>query len=69
MTHKLIDCPLDEEGEQHSHHLCDLVVGRQMKTVARLAADARYLCPVCGRAAARPENLCEPVELRDASHR
>ena len=45
----------------HEDHLCDLVARRQMDKVADLAEDARYICYICGRAAADTSNLCEPV--------
>ena len=47
----------------HEKHLCDLVGQRKMGQVATLAKDAKYMCSVCGRAAAKAANLCEPVEL------
>lgn len=53
----------DEKADVHYRHLCKLVQERQMYTVARLAMGARYICRSCGRAAARDENLCEPVKL------
>lgn len=51
------------EHKGHSKHLCELVAKRRMEYVASLAKDAKYLCHICGRAAARPENLCEPTEI------
>jgi DNA-binding MurR/RpiR family transcriptional regulator len=47
----------------HSQHLCDLVAHRKMDRVAELAKDAKYVCHICGRAAAKAANLCEPVEI------
>jgi DNA-binding MurR/RpiR family transcriptional regulator len=47
----------------HANHLCELVSKRQMDKVADLSAGAKYICHICGRAAAKPENLCEPVEI------
>ena len=47
----------------HSKHLCSLVSRREMDTVATLAKGANYVCHICGRAAAKPDNLCEPVEI------
>lgn len=47
----------------HDSHLCTLVAARNMKTAGKLAKDARYICFLCGRAAKKKENLCEPVEL------
>ena len=47
----------------HANHLCELTAKRQMDRVGRLAKNAQYVCHICGRAAARASNLCEPVEL------
>ena len=47
----------------HSQHLCDLVANRKMDRVAQLAKGAKYVCHICGRAAAKAANLCEAVEI------
>ena len=47
----------------HTNHLCELVTKRQMDKVARLSKGAKYVCHICGRAAARASSLCEPVEI------
>ena len=47
----------------HSQHLCALVSRRMMDRVAELAKGAKYLCHICGRAAGKASNLCEPVEI------
>ena len=47
----------------HSHHMCELVAKRQMDKVATLTKGAKYICHICGRAAASGDNLCEPVEI------
>ena len=47
----------------HEQHLCDLVARRRMDLVAELSAGAKYICNICGRAAAKPTSLCEPVEI------
>ena len=47
----------------HANHLCELTGKRQMDKVGRLAKNAQYVCHICGRAAAKAGNLCEPVEL------
>lgn len=47
----------------HEKHLCSLVRARRMHMVADRAAGAKYICHVCGRAAAKAENLCEPIEI------
>jgi len=54
---------LSEEHPGHANHLCSLVAHRQMNKVADLAKGANYVCYICGRAAAKAENLCEPVEI------
>jgi hypothetical protein len=54
---------LFEEHVGHAQHMCDLVAKRKMAQVARLAKGAKYVCHICGRAAAKGENLCEPVEV------
>lgn len=43
--------------------MCDLVAKRKMAQVARLSKGANYVCLICGRAAAKESNLCEPVEI------
>jgi len=45
----------------HSRHMCELVAKRKMNDVATLSKDAKYVCHICGRAAAKASNLCEPV--------
>ncbi|MFB3879823.1 MAG: hypothetical protein ACE149_01105 [Armatimonadota bacterium] len=47
----------------HAQHLCELVAKRRMNEVAELSAGAKYVCYICGRAAAKAANLCEPVEI------
>ncbi|MFW6162553.1 MAG: hypothetical protein ACODAJ_07260 [Planctomycetota bacterium] len=47
----------------HEQHLCTLVSKREMDRVADLAQGAKFVCHICGRAAAKPANLCEPVEI------
>lgn len=47
----------------HAEHLCELVRKRQMDRVADLSEGAKYICHICGRAAAKGANLCEPVEI------
>lgn len=44
-------------------HLCDLVAKRQMNKVAELSGGAKYICYICGRAAAKAGSLCEPVAV------
>jgi hypothetical protein len=47
----------------HAAHLCDLVAKRKMDKVAQLSKGAKYVCHICGRAAAKAGNLCEPVQI------
>ena len=47
----------------HDLHMCRIVSLRNMKTVAELAKDAKYICFICGRAAKKKEHLCEPVAI------
>jgi hypothetical protein len=47
----------------HGQHLCELTAKREMSKVAKFAKGARYMCHICGRAAAKADHLCEPVEL------
>ncbi len=59
-------CPehkLFEKHSGHANHLCELVAKRQMAKVARLSKAAKYVCHICGRAAAKAQSLCEPVEI------
>jgi hypothetical protein len=49
----------------HRTHLCDMaergeVTLAQMKALVR---NPKFVCRKCGRAAAKEENLCEPVPL------
>jgi hypothetical protein len=54
---------LSSKHPGHSRHMCELVTKRQMAQVAKLSKGAKYVCHICGRAAAKPGNLCEPVKL------
>ena len=47
----------------HQNHICELVRKRDMAKAAALAKGAKYLCRICGRAAARGANLCEAVRI------
>lgn len=47
----------------HKNHLCELVRQRKMEQAAQLSQGASYICHICGRAAAKATNLCEPVEI------
>jgi hypothetical protein len=51
----------------HDEHLCYLTNLRfqaeNPQDYMKLVRDAKYLCEQCGRAAASPDNLCEPIKL------
>lgn len=55
--------PLSDYHPNHDLHMCSVVKLRNMKTVAELAKDAKYICFICGRAAKKKEHLCEPVAI------
>ncbi|GEM_PF-1746743 len=48
-----------DEHSHHDEHLCSLTGNRKMASVARLAKDARFVCNICGRAAAEAKYLCD----------
>ena len=54
---------LYEKHGGHANHLCELVAKRQMAKAARLSKGAKYICHICGRAAAKAGSLCEPVAI------
>ncbi len=54
---------LTDKHTGHAQHLCELTAKREMGRVGALAKGAKYVCYICGRAAAKESNLCEPVEL------
>ena len=54
---------LSEKHPGHGGHLCELVAKRRMAKVAEAARGAKYLCHICGRAAAKKSSLCEGVEI------
>ena len=54
---------LFKQHSAHAKHMCELVSKRQMDKVATLSKGAKYVCHICGRAAAKAGNLCEPVEI------
>ncbi|HOX44976.1 MAG TPA: hypothetical protein PK668_15355 [Myxococcota bacterium] len=54
---------LEEVHPHHDEHLCELTARRKLAQVARASRGARFLCHVCGRAAAEQRSLCEPVEI------
>ena len=50
-----------DTAAKHKHHLCHLVETKQMAAVQGMIGDAAHICGVCGRVAARAENLCAPL--------
>ena len=60
MSLPLVNC---EQELHHDNHLCSLAMRKQMLTLARLAKNAQYICALCGRAAAKAENVCSPIDL------
>ena len=54
---------LEQSHKGHSKHLCDLASRKLMDQVADLAKNSQYVCHFCGRAAAKPGNLCEPIKI------
>ncbi len=62
-THIDFNIPLSDYHPNHDLHMCSVVKLRNMKTVAELAKDAKYICFICGRAAKKKEHLCEPVAI------
>ena len=55
--------PLSDNHPNHERHLGSIVAKRNMKTVARLAKDAKHICLICGRSAKKEANLCWPIEF------
>ncbi len=62
MPIKLIDC---DPEIHHENHLCSLAMRKQMLTLARMAKNAQYVCALCGRSAAKEENVCSPIDLAE----
>ena len=54
---------LIDEHPDHDRHLCHITNERNMKTLGELAKNAQFLCVICGRAARKEENLCEPAKI------
>ena len=65
MNEKTIDYKISlyDYHPNHDQHMCSIVQARNMKTVAELSKDAKYICFLCGRAAKKKEHLCEPVAI------
>ena len=49
----------------HSNHLCDMAQQGEitLSEFKELVKDLKFICKKCGRAAAKEDNLCEPVSL------
>ena len=48
----------------HANHLCEMVKrGEDVETYKALVKNAKFMCEICGRVAAKAENLCEPIPL------
>jgi len=48
----------------HERHLCYLIESNfDTESYKALIKNANFFCKTCGRAAAKEENLCEPVPL------
>jgi hypothetical protein len=60
---KKMDLMLAKRHTGHEEHLCAVVSRREIEKAANLAKGAKYICYICGRAAAKAKNLCEPVEI------
>jgi hypothetical protein len=60
---KKMDIMLEKRHTGHEGHLCAIVSKREIEKAASLAKNAKYICYICGRAAAKAKNLCEPVEI------
>lgn len=57
--------PLGEKRHiGHENHLCSLVGGGiTLDEYRKLVRNAAFVCRLCGRVAAKSENLCDPVSL------
>jgi len=48
----------------HEKHLCKLWADTyDVDEVRGLVKNGQYICKVCGRVAAKEENLCDPVKI------
>ena len=60
---------MPEYPEAHKNHMCymiqreGLMAKIDIERVKGLVSPANYVCADCGRAAAKAENLCNPIEL------
>jgi hypothetical protein len=46
----------------HRGHLCEIIETGELtlEQINTLVGDAKFICRLCGRVAAKEENLCEP---------
>jgi len=49
----------------HGTHLCHMAESGEftLEQIKALVRDPKFICKTCGRAAAKEENLCDPVPL------
>jgi len=48
----------------HAKHLCELIEkGATFDEYFHLVRNPKFVCRQCGRAAAKAENLCDPVPI------
>ena len=48
----------------HTNHLCEMVKrGDDVEAYKALVKSVKFMCEICGRVAAKAENLCEPISL------
>jgi hypothetical protein len=55
-----------ERYEEYDGKICELSGSEDQSdidTIKRLAKDSRFICTMCGRAAANEENLCSPEAI------
>ncbi len=58
--------PLYEKPHvSHKEHLCDIVEEHKatLNEYKKLVRNPKFVCIQCGRAAAKEQNLCDPVPL------
>jgi hypothetical protein len=53
----------ERKHEHHEKHLCSYVTWATLDEYRPLVRNAAFVCKQCGRAAAKAENLCDPVAL------
>ena len=54
---------MPETCKGHDKHMCELSKEKNLDAVKKFAKGAAYVCAGCGRAAAKPENLCRPEKI------